>query len=393
MKKLTLFSALFLLLFLPLFSAQTYSDIGQLVELDIKAKSLARAEINNSTSVTIITKEEIESYNVSTVAQLIGKATGTTFSSYGSEGAAQSIQIRGISSSKILIYIDGVPMTSAHDASFDLSTIPLSSVESIEIIRSGHGNLGRTNGIGGIVNIILKKDVDIASPFSLSFENGSFLPLAYGSEDKKNWLSLVDSQKLSLGYSTKIKNFNLSANAGGVLAQNNYTYRDGGALALREDSEFKKIDGSIALNGNITDNLSLNSQNIIAFSRLETPGSLTYITVGNWQQDLSVTTLNNLTLKNKAPYLDNLSFSLLYDYRQTFFNDLIYGESTHNKHKGNIGFNQKWNVGQNYSLESGLNLAIDYVDSSEIDQHTRLSPSLFATGSIYLFSGKLSVHP
>ncbi len=393
MKKRNLILFFLLLFTLPLFAAQDYSDIGQLVELDVVAKSSARAEINNSSSSSLITKEEIESYNVATVAELIGKATGTTFSSYGGEGSAQSIQIRGISSSKTLIFINGIAMTGAHDSSFDLASIPVSAVESIEIIKSGHGNLGRTNGIGGIVNIILKKESESDYPFLFSFENGSFLPLPYGENEAVNWLSLVDSQKLNLGFSTRLNGFNLVANVGGTIAQNNYTYSTDESLSLMEGAEFKKIEGSFALNGKINPKLSLSSHNMVAFGRIGTPGSLTYQTLGNWQQDLSVTTLNSLTLESKVPYLDTLTFTLLYDYRQTFFKDLTYTDSLHHKHKGNLGFNQQWNIGQNYSLESGFNLAIDFVDSTDINQHTRLSPSLFANGSIYLLKGKFSLHP
>jgi len=393
MKKRNFFLALFLFITISLFAAQNFSDIGQLVELDVVAKGSTRAEANNSSTTTIITKEEIENYHASTVAQLISKATGTTFSTYGAEGSAQSVQIRGISSSKTLVYIDGIPMTSAHDSSFDLSTISLSAIEAIEIIKSGHGNLGRNNGIGGIVNIILKKEVDTTYPFSLSFENGSFLPLPYAPEDKINWLSLVDSQKLDLGFTTKIKNFNLFTSIGGILAQNNYTYRDDSILNLREDAEFKKLDGSIFLNGNITSNLSFSTQNLISYGKVGTPGSLSYKTPGNWQQDLTVTTLNTFNLKNVTSYLDDLSLTFLYDYRQTFFKDLSFSDSLHNKHKGNIGFTQNWNVGQNYSLESGLNFALDYVESSDIEQHTRLSPSLFINGSIYFYDGLFSLHP
>ncbi|MCH3916591.1 MAG: Plug domain-containing protein [Spirochaetia bacterium] len=44
-----------------------------------------------------------------TTAELVNKAIGTTFNSYGALGSLQNVQIRGIGSSKVSVYLDGAP--------------------------------------------------------------------------------------------------------------------------------------------------------------------------------------------------------------------------------------------------------------------------------------------
>jgi vitamin B12 transporter len=176
MQKRGIFSLVLLLALSNLFAAQDITDLGTAYELVIAETSLAEAETNTASSVSVITKEQIAAYNAQTTAELIEKAVGTTIQSYGSLGSLQNVVIRGATSSKNLVYLDGVLLSSAHEGTVDLSIIPVSIIERIEIVKSGPGNLGRTNAIGGMVNIITKNGQKSDTPFALTFENGSFLP-------------------------------------------------------------------------------------------------------------------------------------------------------------------------------------------------------------------------
>ncbi|HCJ95305.1 MAG TPA: TonB-dependent receptor, partial [Sphaerochaeta sp.] len=163
MKKRGIFSLVLVLVVLyPTFATSPFIDFGSAYELTVFDEAFADAETNSASTVTIISREQIDSFNAQTTSELVGKAIGTSFSSYGGLGAAQSVQIRGASASKTLVYVDGMPLTSAFDGVFDLSSIPVALIERIEIVKSGAGNLGKTNAIGGIVHIITKKTADTA---------------------------------------------------------------------------------------------------------------------------------------------------------------------------------------------------------------------------------------
>ncbi|WP_320128308.1 TonB-dependent receptor domain-containing protein [uncultured Sphaerochaeta sp.] len=394
MKKRGIFSLVLLLAVLTTLSAQDYTDIGTAYELVVSDAAFAEAETNSSSSVTLITSDQIKAYDAETTAELVNKAIGTTFSSYGALGAAQNVQIRGASSDKTAVYLDGVPLSSAHNGVYDLSSIPVGMIDHIEIIKSGSGNLGRTNAIGGMINIITKKGETSETPYTLTVENGSFLPLSYGSADKHNWASLVDSQKLDLSYSNNVQGLGVSANLGGIIAQNAYTYETDTDRALRENAGVYNLHGNLNLNGTVGENITFQSNNLAFFQNLEVPGTITWASPFDYQKDTQVTTNNTVTYDNlDLGPLQSLKMTLAYTYAKTFFHDDDSTDSTHNKHKGYAQIEQNWNLGENYSLVTGIDTALDYVDSTSIGKKQRVMPSGYANGSIYLPGDRLSLHP
>ncbi len=395
MKKRGIFSLVVLLALSALFAAQTTTDIGTAYELVISDVALAQAETNNASSVSVITRAQIEAYNVQSTGELVNKAIGTNFNSYGSLGALQTVVIRGASSSKNLVFLDGVLLSSAHDGSVDLSIIPISTIERIEIIKSGSGNLGRTNAIGGMVNIITKQGRATEKPFSITVENGSFLPEAYGSSDDRNWLSLVDSQKLDVTYANTLRGTNLVANIGGLVAQNAYTYDNGTATkALRDNAQVAAVHGSINANRAIGENVQVSSTNMANFKHLNSPGSYSWgLTPEDYQEDILLSTKNSATLANLGDTLESLKVNLNYTYLKTFAHDGAWGDDTHNKNKGNVLLEGAWNFDEAYNVITGVDLAFDYVDSTKVGKKLRFNPALYANASMYLLEGILSLHP
>ncbi|NBK22927.1 MAG: TonB-dependent receptor [Spirochaetia bacterium] len=395
MKKRGIFSLVVLLALSTLFAAQTTTDIGTAYELVISDVAFAQAETNNASSVSVITRAQIEAYNAQTTAELVNKAIGTNFNSYGALGALQNVVIRGASSSKNLIFLDGVLLSSAHDGTIDLSIIPVSTIERIEIIKSGSGNLGRTNAIGGMVNIITKQGEATEKPFSFTVENGSFVPEAYGSSADRHWLSLVDSQKLDVTYANTLSGTNLVANVGGVVAQNAYAYDNGtAAKALRDNAEAYEVHGTIKADRAFGENVSVSSNTLSSYKRLNLPGSYTWtLTPKDYQEDILVSTKNSATLANLGDTLASVKADINYQYGRTFFHDDDLTDSTHSKNKGNFMVEGSWNFGEAYNVVTGADFAFDYVDSTNSGKNFRFNPALYAHGSIYLLEGKLSLHP
>lgn len=383
MKKRGIFSLVLLLVLNSIFAADI-TDLGTAYELVIAENAYAEAETNSSSSVSTITNEEIKAYNAQTTAELVGKAIGVSFNSVGSLGAMQTVVIRGATSSKNQIYLDGVLLSSAHDGSFDLSIIPVDIIDHIEIIKSGSGNLGRTNAIGGMVNIITKKGRQTEKPFSLSIENGSFIP----SVSAENYQALLDSQKLDLSYTNK----GVVATVGGLIAQNAFTYSSG--TAVRKNAQVYQAHGSLNFDASNSDNLTVRSQNLVNYQNLGVPGGLTWgLTPNDHQNNLLVSTNNSIILVDASPMLNKLSLDLDYSYAQTFFHDADYIDSTHNKHKGAMQLQGDWNLDQQISLTTGTSYTLDYVDSTDVGNNTRQTTSAFANGGLYFSDGKLSLYP
>src|SRR5205823_3194966 len=85
-------------------------------------------------------------------AALLAPAPGVTVSSAGGWGQAQTVTIRGASSSGVLGLIDGVPLGGPGE-SVDLSTIPAPAVQRLEVLRSGGARYG-PGALGGVLNVV-----------------------------------------------------------------------------------------------------------------------------------------------------------------------------------------------------------------------------------------------
>jgi outer membrane receptor protein involved in Fe transport len=93
--------------------------------------------------------------NVNRANQAVGSAPEVDNSNRGTE-----VQLRGLGRGTTLTLVNGQRQgASGSQGSFtDVSTIPLSAVERIEILPEGAAALYGSDAIGGVVNIILRKD-------------------------------------------------------------------------------------------------------------------------------------------------------------------------------------------------------------------------------------------
>ena len=86
-------------------------------------------------------------------------------------GEEKSLSILGNKTKHTLILLDGIPLNK-NGESFDLSSIPSSMIEEIEIISHGASAIAGSGAIGGIVNLITKKKFE--NSFQYSQKIGSF---------------------------------------------------------------------------------------------------------------------------------------------------------------------------------------------------------------------------
>jgi len=138
-------------------------------EVMITANKMPQKQSTTGKVVTVINKEQIEKSSGKTVAQLLNEQAGVTINgALNNLGANQTVYMRGASSGRVLILVDGVP---AYDPSFigsefDLNLLSLNSVESIEICRGAQSTLYGSDAIAGVINIITVNK-DVKKPFNV----------------------------------------------------------------------------------------------------------------------------------------------------------------------------------------------------------------------------------
>jgi len=108
-------------------------------------------------SISIITSKEWEGEGKN-LADIIQENSGIQTRKYGGLGSFQTLSIRGITGSKILVYLDDVPLNSGSGETVDLGKIDVHQIESIEIYKGIIPARFGGNGIGGVIHLVTKRN-------------------------------------------------------------------------------------------------------------------------------------------------------------------------------------------------------------------------------------------
>lgn len=144
---------------------QNEEEAQTLDRVEVTGSRINRAQIEGALPVTVIDRQQLELSGDSSVADYL---RSTTFNSFGSfrpqsGSSAQSfaeLSLRGLGGARTLILVDGrrAPIAPNAGQGQDLNSIPLAAVERIEILTDGASAVYGSDAIGGVVNIITRKD-------------------------------------------------------------------------------------------------------------------------------------------------------------------------------------------------------------------------------------------
>ena len=126
-------------------------------------------------SVDIIDAATIELQKPQNLAEVMKNIQGVNIKDYGGLGGIKSVSLRGSSSGQVLVMVDGQRINDAASGQVDFSRISVEGVEKIEVVRGGGSALYGADAIGGVINIITKKERSRESTrAALDFMAGSF---------------------------------------------------------------------------------------------------------------------------------------------------------------------------------------------------------------------------
>ena len=106
--------------------------------------------------VTVITRDDIELSMAKSVPEILRMVPGIDIGQSGGRGGQTSVFMRGSESDHVLVLIDGVRLPSSITSGVDFSKIPVSQIETIEVVRGPRGAIYGSEAIGGVINIITR---------------------------------------------------------------------------------------------------------------------------------------------------------------------------------------------------------------------------------------------
>ena len=133
----------------------------------VTGSRIKRTDIEGSLPVTVIDREMIELSGEANAADFLRSMTFNSSGSFrpqsgsSAQGTA-SISLRGIGSSRTLVLVDGrrLPKSPSTGSNQDLNTIPMGAIERIEVLSDGASAIYGSDALGGVVNVITRKDFE-----------------------------------------------------------------------------------------------------------------------------------------------------------------------------------------------------------------------------------------
>jgi iron complex outermembrane recepter protein len=193
------------------FSIGALAQEAPIERIEVTGSLIKRIEGETSLPVDVITRDQIQKSGATTVEQLLTALpiTASANSTVGSQnagfltGGLAAVSLHGLGSVRVLVLINGrrvapYGVVGTDSTSVDVNSLPLSSIERVEILKEGASALYGSDAIGGVVNFILRRDyqgAEISANYGDSTQGGGGsqgVSLAYGfgdlSKDRFNFM-------------------------------------------------------------------------------------------------------------------------------------------------------------------------------------------------------------
>ena len=156
--------------------AQEVSDTSSMQRVEVTGSSIKRLVSETATPLSIFKAEDFAKQGLTTAQEVLSKIPSNS-SSMGSgnavggntsglpTGGQASADLRGLGGDKTLVLLNGRRIANhPYDgASVDLNIIPIAALERVEVLRDGASAIYGTDAIGGVINFITKRSVNVTN--------------------------------------------------------------------------------------------------------------------------------------------------------------------------------------------------------------------------------------
>ena len=196
--------------------------------VEITGSSIKRIQAEGALPVLVITANDLARSGIDSAEGLLrslgmnaagADSAASNNNVFGSDtdrltGGSSNANLRGLGPGSTLVLLNGRRLTThgMSGGAVDLNTIPMAAVARIEVLKDGASAIYGTDAIGGVINFILKKDmqgVAVGANFSKPFESGggttrrAHVTAGKGSLDKEGYNFLasvaIDSNDILRG--------------------------------------------------------------------------------------------------------------------------------------------------------------------------------------------------
>ena len=133
---------------------EAVSESAILPEVVVSASRIPVPAEHVGSSVTVFSAEEIKKRQPNFVHELLREVPSVAVSQTGANGGNAQVRIRGAQADHTLVLIDGLDMGNPFGSGeFEFQHLPVSSIESIEVLRGPQSSIHGSETIGGVIQI------------------------------------------------------------------------------------------------------------------------------------------------------------------------------------------------------------------------------------------------
>jgi iron complex outermembrane receptor protein len=209
-----------------------------LERVTVTGSNIKRTDTETASPVQVITRQEIERTGKQSIQEVLRTVTadgqGSLPSSFtnGFASGSAAVSLRGLGVNSTLVLVNGRRMTTyglADDGSrtfVDLNSIPLELVDRVEVLKDGGSAIYGADAVGGVVNVILRKNytgASIGGTYGQSQRNDGATTRAFGTYGIGN----IDSDRYNVFVSLEASSQkNIWSRDRGFIGQNDFRDRD-----------------------------------------------------------------------------------------------------------------------------------------------------------------------
>lgn len=404
-------STFFLILLCSLFTnscpAQENEKIDEnLGEIQVTAPTETVSPEKPSAFTTVIDPKPFEN-QVKTLPEILSQQPGVNVQQFGGLGQLSTISIRGSTAEQVTVLIDGVKINTAQGGAVDFSSIPLDSIDHIEIIRGGSSVQYGSDAIGGAVNIVTKK-AKKKQAIEFASGGGSFTTI-----------------KTTEGFSKRFENISFVIDHTHLQSKGNYKFKTtpadiggipigGGETFVRDNNSFFSENGLVRVEGAPTDKINFSLTTDWFGSKREVPPTeqeVVLLAPAN-PPEAKENILKNLTtlradFKSVGWQDFNLFFQPYYRYDFSHFTDpssslggVIDVKNFNQSEGGKLGFSYlidnkpllqtlKWQ----YEFQNETFNNFNLLGGPSTGFHKRMTNALYASDELSLWDDQLILNP
>jgi iron complex outermembrane receptor protein len=147
-------------------TAPAAAEPTQLQEIVVTGSMIKRPNAETAEAITILKADALKDLGITNVEQVLNQLTASNTSiniasAVGTfSGGGTYANLRGLGNGRTLVLLDGQRLSNNafNGLGVDLSGIPFSAIDSVQVLREGASSLYGSDAIAGVVNFITKKN-------------------------------------------------------------------------------------------------------------------------------------------------------------------------------------------------------------------------------------------